>query len=795
MFRSINKRLFTSLLVLGVGLATTTLNQSAIAANAGDWQAGNIIDDSIFYSSTDMTIADVQNFLNTKVPTCDTWGTQMYNASMTRAQYGASHGTAAPYICLKDYYENPSTHQNNLNGVIPPGGASAANIIKYAADTYGISARALIVTLQKENTLVTDDWPWPAQYKTAMGYGCPDTAACDSQYYGFYNQVMNAARQFRQYASNSTSYRYQPFKNNSILFNPNTACGSSQVYIQNFATAGLYNYTPYQPNQAALANLYGAGDGCSAYGNRNFWRLFTDWFGNTHGTFLVQSPQSPTVYLISNNTRYAIPSGDTLWAYGFQNVPVTPTSDIYVNSLANGGTLNTLFKKEGDTTVYLADNGYKIGIASNSLCQAWGFGDCTSSQIVKVLSAPLANRLLSGPNLNYTSLNGSVIALMQNGQKRVFLSNQAATERGYDPAQSTPITNPLNYRQPYWISLPQNNSFVYTKAIGSISMFTNDNYYDLANWPAYKGWFPANAMLFNDIYSPTKPSPSAIVDQFVFISSGQKYVLDGGTKVEVTQVSSDFPDQQNVDNLQVFLNNLPSKPSATSRSTYRNTGNGLIYRVTNKQLKAFNSLKDYFGLNYTADDIIPMTTETTQRFAVGSPLFAPGYLSLIKVSGSDALYTVGLNNVACSLNNIDQLKQFNLGNSSTTLDQTSAAQFTFNQQLWSLVSSSDNNLFLIDRMGGIKYSVSQAIASAWGVANSPTCGVTSKYLDSFSFSNPSSLGKFGRDPQTGIIYYADDGTRHPISSYDKFVALGGNANNTLNLAADFLAHSPIGSTY
>ncbi len=27
--------------------------------------------------------------------------------------------------------------------------------------------------------------------------------------------------------------------------------------------------------------MYGTGDGCSAYGNRNFWRYYTDWFGST----------------------------------------------------------------------------------------------------------------------------------------------------------------------------------------------------------------------------------------------------------------------------------------------------------------------------------------------------------------------------------------------------------------------------------------------------------------------------------------------------------------------------------
>ena len=100
--------------------------------------------------------------------------------------------------------------------------------------------------------------------------------------------MYNAAWQFKKYRTNPTIRAYQAGRNNTILWHPNTACGSSQVFIQNQATAGLYVYTPYRPNAAALANLYGTGDACSSYGNRNFWRLFTDWFGST------SSPASPT---------------------------------------------------------------------------------------------------------------------------------------------------------------------------------------------------------------------------------------------------------------------------------------------------------------------------------------------------------------------------------------------------------------------------------------------------------------------------------------------------------------------
>ena len=39
-------------------------------------------------------------------------------------------------------------------------------------------------------------------------------------------------------------------------------------------------YTPYQPNEAALAAGAGEGDSCSSYGNRNFSIIYRGWFGD-----------------------------------------------------------------------------------------------------------------------------------------------------------------------------------------------------------------------------------------------------------------------------------------------------------------------------------------------------------------------------------------------------------------------------------------------------------------------------------------------------------------------------------
>ncbi|SMQ70717.1 LGFP repeat-containing protein [Plantibacter sp. VKM Ac-1784] len=247
-----------ALLVSGLTLGAAP--EQAAAADARDFNPGNIISDDLFFDGGQMSAPQVQAFLNSRVSSC-----------------------RSGYTCLKDYRQiTPNRGAvSGRCGAYTGGNESAADIIARVGAACGISQKALIVLLEKEQSLITDDWPSARQYRSAMGYGCPDTADCDTEYYGFFNQVYAAALQFKNYAANPTRWNHIAGRVNSIRFNPNANCGSSAVYIQNQATAGLYNYTPYQPNASALANLYGTGDGCGAYGNRNFWRIFTDWFGPT----------------------------------------------------------------------------------------------------------------------------------------------------------------------------------------------------------------------------------------------------------------------------------------------------------------------------------------------------------------------------------------------------------------------------------------------------------------------------------------------------------------------------------
>ena len=303
------KRITAAAIILSLSLSVFMQfykTPHAVAVTGSDWRAGNIIDGSVFSYKDSMSITDIQAFLNQKVGTgsngtasqCDTNGTKTSElGGGTRAQYGTAHNNPAPFTCLKDYYEVPKTSPgpdipaSNYGGAaIPAGAESAANLIYDAAQRYSISPKVLLVTIQKESAgpLITDDWPFKTQYTYAMGAHCPDsgpngTANCDPNYSGFSIQISESAALLRYYLDNMNQpwWPYKKVGVNSIQYSPAAGCGSSPVNIENSATAALYTYTPYQPNQAALTNLYGLGDSCSAYGNRNFWRIFSVWFGST----------------------------------------------------------------------------------------------------------------------------------------------------------------------------------------------------------------------------------------------------------------------------------------------------------------------------------------------------------------------------------------------------------------------------------------------------------------------------------------------------------------------------------
>ena len=258
------------------------------AADLSGFRPGNIISNEVFFDEDTMTISQIQDFLEKKVPACQ-----------------------SGYTCLKDWYDTSRTTSADAMCGAYSGGVKerASRIIYKVAQACGINPQVFLVMLQKEQGLVTHTWPSKWRYTIAMGQGCPDTAACDTRYYGFFNQVYGAAWQLKRYANPPGTSQfftwYAPGNTWNILYHPNRDCGSAPVTVMNQATANLYYYTPYQPNSAALRAGYGEGNTCSSYGNRNFYNYFSDWFGSLQGDPCVVPPGSVSAswtYTVTDRT-------------------------------------------------------------------------------------------------------------------------------------------------------------------------------------------------------------------------------------------------------------------------------------------------------------------------------------------------------------------------------------------------------------------------------------------------------------------------------------------------------------
>lgn len=224
------------------------------------FSAGNLISDDEFFDSTTMSEEDIATFITT-------WNTGCLEGA---------DGTP----CLSTYREDTSTWPADRycpNAFVGQEDDSAASIIAKVSHACGINPRVLITSLQKEQGLVTASGPQLSaqKYETAMGYGCPDGADCDPQYFGFTRQVYFAARQFQKYRLQPDLYDVRAQATNTIAYHANPECGSSEVYVENQTTAGLYNYTPYQPSDIALQGLV---DDCTTWGNMNFYGLYRAWF-------------------------------------------------------------------------------------------------------------------------------------------------------------------------------------------------------------------------------------------------------------------------------------------------------------------------------------------------------------------------------------------------------------------------------------------------------------------------------------------------------------------------------------
>ncbi|MEI7918246.1 MAG: hypothetical protein WCH58_02580 [Candidatus Saccharibacteria bacterium] len=622
-------------LILMVSIAFLS-NSLAHATAVIGFNPGYIIDDSIFINNSSMSVQQIQDFLNSKVPACDTYGTQPSEfGGGTRAQWAAARGFSTPFTCLKDYSEN---------------GLTTAQIIYNVSQQYQINPQVLIVLLQKEQGLVTDTWPTSNQYRSATGYGCPDTAPCDSKYYGLTNQITWSGKMFHAIMTNSpTWYTSYILGNNYIQYSPDSLCGGSTVNIQNRATQALYNYTPYQPNQATLDAGWGSAP-CGAYGNRNFYQYFINWFGTINYSKvppLYKSSSANTIYTISGDNKYELTSFEIIKAYGLLSYQPVIVSDTFLSSFNTGTTISsTIAKKQNDISgiLYMFDDGKRYPITIDAcktkpdgtsiINSSWKI-DCFNSNTT--LSLP--NELID--NFTVQDINIPNVVIYDNSAWKVENGNRL---RITDPIFVNLFGGWGVTREMQTINIPKaqgkilipNESLVKFSDSPSIYLLVDAKLYKILS-PEDIGYWRLGAKKIYIIPSsynesdPLEISPEYL-KQFVIDANGTQYILfPNGTKSILPANIGSLQPAQYSQIPDYIINEIPT---VTMPQAFR-ADNGEIFTIQDNMRYIFPTIDDIVYSKIPIMNIQQVSNNIESTFNYGGMKMSNG--RLFKVSGDDTI--------------------------------------------------------------------------------------------------------------------------------------------------------------
>lgn len=257
---------------------------------------------------------------------------------------------------------------------------TAADIIYDAALNYQINPKFLVVTLQKEQSLITDDSPSQKQLDWATGYAVCDSCSLSDpkiqKYKGFGKQVDNAAALIRWYYNNSDK-GYIKKKDAATIIDETT------VIPQSWATAFLYTYTPH------------------LHGNQNFWRIWQTWFAQVYpGGSLLKADDSSDIWLIQNGQKRKFKNQTALITrFDPKMVIDVPASEL--SNYAEGPQItlpNYAIVKNG-SNYYLLDYDYKRPFENAATVGKLGFNP---DEIIEATDADLAG-FAAGPVITANS--------------------------------------------------------------------------------------------------------------------------------------------------------------------------------------------------------------------------------------------------------------------------------------------------------------------------------------------------------------------------------------------------------
>lgn len=231
----------------------------------------------------------------------------------------------------------------------------ASEIIFRAAAQYTLNPQVLLVTLQKEQSLLEDPMPTMRDLDWAAGYGvCDDCATNDpgiQKFRGFTAQVYGAAKRLREYLDNPNLFSW--IKANQVV-----VIDGLSVIPLTAATRALFLYTPH------------------ISGNKRFWALWNKYFNKPYPDgSLLKEIGNAKLWIIEDGSRRPF-TGFTIGSARFDPrliVEVSHDDLLRYNERASEKFQNYSLLRSPKGTIYLLVDGIRRGIASKLVFKTLGF--------------------------------------------------------------------------------------------------------------------------------------------------------------------------------------------------------------------------------------------------------------------------------------------------------------------------------------------------------------------------------------------------------------------------------------
>ena len=286
----------------------------------------------------------------------------------------------------------------------------------------------------------------------------------------------------------------------------------------------------------------------------------------------------------------------------------------------------------------------------------------------------------------------------------------------------------------------------------------------------------------------TPPALSSDLDIWAQDTNGNKYLIDSGRKIPITNnVSTWYSGSYST-----YMNTLLSSLPTAAIQTNINVG-GSIYVVQNQTKRHVPTYDDYNWLGINTGNTLTLSPTTGSEIPTGPDILRDG--ALFTVAGNPGLYVVN-NSQSYHVPSTSIFNDygFNWSLIHYNLDPALLTNTYPSQgELSRWVHPAGGNLTYIS--GKRTVTIDTSTAQQWGINLSDPNYPSMDLAPLIGAANPQPLGQFIEDTSTGGLYYGSGGSAHYIASYSTFVNLGGLHANVIQVSHDFLAATTAGSTF